>query len=51
MEKMAEWGRVLCSVDDGESRVVFFLGRKGEKYFMRSMGPRVFILKVSRASP
>jgi len=48
--KIAEGGRVLFSVDDGESKVSFFFGRKGEKCFIRSMGPRVFVLKVWRAS-
>lgn len=50
MAKTAERGRVLFSVDDVESNEVFFLGRKGEKCFIRSIGPRVFIFKVWRAS-
>lgn len=34
----------------GGERVVDLRGRKGEKCFVRRRGPRVLILKVSRAS-
>lgn len=50
MAKTEDGGRVLFSADDAESKVSFLFGRKGEKCFIRSRGPRVFVLKVWRAS-